>query len=98
MLSNNMDQLENLIKTVKTTMNNNKKFISAKTLNTFKDEFKIVTYQTRKNEANRTIYLLRTDYLQQYLNDMKKIMYYEKSSQYINKKLIRTENTRVTMP
>jgi hypothetical protein len=55
-------------------------------------------YQTRKNEANRTIYLLRTDYLQQYLNDMKKIMYYEKSSQYINKKLIRTENTRVTMP
>jgi hypothetical protein len=32
-------------------------------------------YQTRKNEANRTIYLLRTDYLQQYLNDMKKIMY-----------------------
>ena len=55
-------------------------------------------YQTRKNEANRTIYLLITDYLQQYLNDMKKIMYYEKSSQYINKKLIRTENTRVTMP
>ena len=55
-------------------------------------------YQTRKNEANRTIYLLRTDYLQQYLNDMKKIMYYDRSSQYVDKKLIRTENTRVTMP
>jgi hypothetical protein len=55
-------------------------------------------YETRKNEEKRSIYLLRTEYLQQYLNDMRKIMYYEKSSQYINKKLIRTENTRVTMP
>ena len=55
-------------------------------------------YETRKNIAKRTIYLLRPDYLQQYLNDMKKIMYYDKSSQYVDKKLIRTENTRVTMP
>jgi len=55
-------------------------------------------YETRKNVEKRSIYLLRTEYLQQYLNDMRKIMYYEKSSQYINKKLIRTENTRVTMP
>jgi hypothetical protein len=55
-------------------------------------------YETIKNEEKRSVYLLRPDYLQQYLNDMKKIMYYEKSSQYVNKKLIRTENTRVTMP
>lgn len=55
-------------------------------------------YETIKNNKKRSIYLLRQNYLQQYLNDMKKIMYYEKSSQYINKKLIRTENTRVTMP
>ena len=55
-------------------------------------------YETRKNIAKRTIYLLRTEYLQQYLNDMKKIMYYDKSSQYVDKKLIRTENTRITMP
>jgi len=55
-------------------------------------------YETRKNTAKRSIYLIRTEYLQQYLNDMKKIMYYEKSSQYVNKKLIRTENTRITMP
>ena len=55
-------------------------------------------YETRKNIAKRTIYLLRTEYLQQYLNDMRKIMFYDKSSQYVNKKLIRTENTRVTMP
>lgn len=55
-------------------------------------------YETRKNIEKRTIYLLRPDYLQQYLNDMKKIMYYDKSSQYVDKKLIRTENTRITMP
>ena len=55
-------------------------------------------YETRKNEEKRSIYLLRTEYLQQYLNDMRRIMYYDKSSQYVDKKLIRTENTRVTMP
>jgi hypothetical protein len=55
-------------------------------------------YETRKNEEKRSIYLLRTEYLQQYLNDMRRIMYYDRSSQYIDKKLIRTENTRVTMP
>ena len=55
-------------------------------------------YETLKNEEKRSIYLLRPDYLQQYLNDLRTIMYYEKSSQYIDKKLIRTENTRVTMP
>ena len=55
-------------------------------------------YETTKNEEKRSVYLLRSDYLQQYLNDMRTIMYYEKSSQYVNKKLIRTENTRVTMP
>ena len=55
-------------------------------------------YETRKNVEKRSIYLLRTEYLQQYLNDMKRIMYYDRSSQYIDKKLIRTENTIVTMP
>ena len=55
-------------------------------------------YETRKNEEKRSIYLLKTEYLQQYLNDMRRIMYYDRSSQYIDKKLIRTENTRVTMP
>ena len=55
-------------------------------------------YETIKNEEKRSIYLLKPIYLQQYLNDMRKIMYYDKSSQYVDKKLIRTENTRITMP
>lgn len=55
-------------------------------------------YEVIKNNKKRTIYVLKKEYLQQYLNDMRKIMHYEKSSQYIDKKLIRTENTRITMP
>lgn len=55
-------------------------------------------YEVRKNNDKRTIYILKKSYLQQYLNDMRKIMYYDKSSQYVDKTLIRTENTRVTMP
>ena len=55
-------------------------------------------YEVRKNNQKRTIYILKQVYLQQYLSDMRKIMYYDKSSQYIDKTLIRTENTRVTLP
>jgi hypothetical protein len=55
-------------------------------------------YEVRKNNNKRSIYILKKGYLQQYLNDMRRIMYYDKSSQYVDKTLIRTENTRVTMP
>lgn len=55
-------------------------------------------YEVIKNSKKRTIYILKKEYLQQYLNDMRKIMFYDKSSQYIDKTLIRTENTRVTLP
>lgn len=53
-------------------------------------------YEVRKNNEKRAIYPLKPEYLQLYLNDMRKIMYYEKSSQYVDKKLIRTENTSIT--
>ena len=55
-------------------------------------------YETRKNNEKRNIYVLRPSYLQQAINDTRKAMTYDKSSQYVNDKLIRTENTRVTMP
>jgi hypothetical protein len=55
-------------------------------------------YEVEKNNKKRTIYILKPQYLQQYLNDIRSIMYYEKSSQYINTKLIRTENTNNTSP
>jgi len=55
-------------------------------------------YEVRKNEDKRGIYLLKPGYLQQYVNDFKDIMYYQKSSQYVNNRLIKTENTRNTSP
>ena len=55
-------------------------------------------YQVIKNNNKRSIYLLKTEYLQQFLNDMRREMIYSESSQYLTDDLIRTENTRNTMP
>tara|TARA_B100000424_G_scaffold262756_1_gene249223 strand:- start:895 stop:1557 length:663 start_codon:yes stop_codon:yes gene_type:complete len=54
-------------------------------------------YEVLKNNRKRSIFVLRSQYLQQFLNDMRDIMVYQQSSERINDKLIRTENTRVTM-
>lgn len=50
-------------------------------------------YETRLNDQKSSIYVLRRGYLQQFLNDSRKIMLYRKSSQYVNDRLIKTENT-----
>jgi hypothetical protein len=55
-------------------------------------------YEIRKNNQKSSIYLLRREYLQQFLNDMREIMTYDLSSEYVNEGLIQTENTRVTIP
>jgi hypothetical protein len=55
-------------------------------------------YEVRKNDEKSSIYLLRREYLQQFLNDMRQIMIYDLSSEYVTEDLIRTENTRVTIP
>tara|TARA_R100001082_G_scaffold108706_1_gene84408 strand:- start:6 stop:689 length:684 start_codon:yes stop_codon:yes gene_type:complete len=55
-------------------------------------------YETIKNDKKRSIYLLRRMYLQQFLNDMRNIMVYQRSSQRVTDRLARTENTKVTMP
>lgn len=52
-------------------------------------------YEVSLNDKKRNIYLLRPQYLQQFLNDFRSIMKYEKSSQYVNRDLIKTENTRI---
>lgn len=51
-------------------------------------------YEVRKNNEKRTIYVLKPIYLQQVLNDTRKAMIYDNSSQYVDDKLIKTENTR----
>tara|TARA_B000000532_G_C18788597_1_gene371558 strand:- start:100 stop:756 length:657 start_codon:yes stop_codon:yes gene_type:complete len=48
------------------------------------------------NDNKRNINLLRPEYLQQFLIDIKNEMTYKRSSQFVNNRLIKTENTRVT--
>ena len=54
-------------------------------------------YETIENNKKSSIYLLKRGYLQQFLNDMREIMIYGISSEYVNESLIRTENTKVTI-
>ena len=54
-------------------------------------------YEVKENEKKRNIFVLRAEYLQQFLNDIRNEMTYKRSSQYVNNKLIKTENTRVTI-
>lgn len=55
-------------------------------------------FEVRKNNAKRGIFLLRPQFLQQFLNEMRTIMHYDKSSQFVDRRLISTENTRNTSP
>jgi hypothetical protein len=55
-------------------------------------------YEVLKNNEKRGIYILKSIYLQQVLNDTRKAMTYDKSSQYVNDKLIKTENTGALAP
>ena len=55
-------------------------------------------YEVRKNDEKRLIYILKEEYLQIYLSDLRRIMQYDKSSQYITRTLAATENTRNTSP
>ena len=55
-------------------------------------------YETRLNEDKRTIYILREEYLQQFLNDMRELMTYNESSEFIDERTLQTENTYITLP
>ena len=55
-------------------------------------------YEVRKNNDKRGIYVLKPRYLSQVINDTRKALVYDRSSQYINDKLIKTENTKSSIP
>ena len=55
-------------------------------------------YENNKNEAKRTIYLVRQEYVPIVINDMREIMTYTDSSQYIDRKLKKGENLRIVEP
>jgi hypothetical protein len=55
-------------------------------------------YEVKKNDEKRSIYVLKPRYLQQVLIDIRKEMIYDKSSQYVTRTLIKTENTKKSNP
>ena len=55
-------------------------------------------YEYKKNEDKRLIDLIKSKYVTIILDDMRSIMQYKESSQYIDKKLKQTENPRIFSP
>ena len=74
-----------------------------------KDEFTVATdniahavtnleFEYNENEKKREIDTLKTGYLNTFLNDLRDIVRYDKSSSYVNSDLAITENTEVVNP
>ena len=53
-------------------------------------------YEIEENEKKRNIDILREGYLQTFINDLKDVVRYSKSSNYINGSLARTDITDLT--
>lgn len=69
----------------------------AKTISPIK-EVSNYEYEIKVNDDKRNIYVLRTRYLQTAIDDMRKIMSYGFSSQYMNDLTKKGENLRVLSP
>ena len=54
-------------------------------------------YETRLNEKKRNIFVLREEYLQEFISYMRQIMTYNESSEFVNERTIQTENTNITL-
>ena len=74
-----------------------------------KDEFSVLTdniatavtnlqYEYMENEKKRKIDVLKSSYLQLFINDLRDIVRYDKNSAYITSSLVRTENTNTSNP
>ena len=55
-------------------------------------------YETRLNDEKRNIYILREEYVQQFLTDIRDIMTYAESSEFIDERTAQTENIYITLP
>ena len=55
-------------------------------------------YEIQENEKNREIDVLQRGYLTTFINDMRDIVRYDKSSSYITSSLAATENTEMINP
>ena len=54
-------------------------------------------YETRLNDEKRSIYVLREGYIQTFLNDIREIMTYDESSEFVDERTIQTENFYITL-
>ena len=52
-------------------------------------------YEIKKNDEKRNINILKGEVLTMFMKDFERIMKYDKSSQYVDKKLKKTENIRL---
>ena len=55
-------------------------------------------YETRLNEEKRNINILREEFLQDFLDDMRQIMTYQDSSEFIDQQTIQAENLNIKLP
>ena len=55
-------------------------------------------YEIDKNDAKRSIYIVKPDYVNVIISDMREIMSYSDSSQYVNRKLKKGDNLRIVEP
>ena len=55
-------------------------------------------YETIRNEEKRNIFVLKSGFLQQFLDDIKEIMVYDESTQRIDDTTAQTENLNISMP
>ncbi len=55
-------------------------------------------YESKLNDEKRSIYIISNQYLGMFIRDMRKIMRYTDSSQFVTTNIIQTENTRNTSP
>ena len=55
-------------------------------------------YETRLNEEKRNINILREEFLQDFLDDMRQIMTYQDSSEFVDQQTIQAENLNIKLP
>ena len=55
-------------------------------------------YETRINEEKRNINVLKQENITEFLYDMREIMTYQESSEFVSRRVAQTENTNITMP
>ena len=57
-----------------------------------------IQYEIEKNDEKRSINVLRKEYIGILIDDMRQIMTYTDSSQFINRKLKKGDNLRIAEP